>query len=67
MAMVVVLGRNLKGSGGGGRISALITQAIDFNVEGSRNLAFYLADTQIGLMLDLDTIVPVETINEALT
>jgi hypothetical protein len=45
---------------------ARITTNIDWNVEGSRNLAFYLADTQRGLMLDLDMLVPVETIQDAL-
>jgi hypothetical protein len=45
---------------------ARISTSIDWNVEGSRNLAFYLADTQRGVMLDLDMLVPVETMQEAL-
>jgi ferredoxin-thioredoxin reductase catalytic subunit len=45
---------------------ARVTTNINWNTEGSRNLAFYLADTQRGLMLDLDMLVPVETIQDAL-
>jgi hypothetical protein len=45
---------------------ARITTNIEWNVEGSRNLAFYLADTRRGLMLDLDMLVPVETVHDAL-
>jgi hypothetical protein len=46
---------------------ARITTGVGRNVEGSLNLAFFLADTQLGLILDLDMIVPAETIAEALT
>jgi hypothetical protein len=45
---------------------ARITTEIDWNIEGSRNLAFYLADTQLGLMLDLDMLLPLETVKEVL-
>jgi hypothetical protein len=46
---------------------ARIETEIDWNIEGSRNLAFYLADTSLGLMMDLDMLVPIETIQAALT
>ncbi len=45
---------------------ARITTEIRWNVEGSRNLAFYLGDTRRGLMLDLDMLVPVETMRKVL-
>jgi hypothetical protein len=45
---------------------ARITSNISWNVEGSRNLAFYLADTRRGLMLDLDMLLPQESLRKAL-
>lgn len=43
-----------------------INHKIIWNEEGSHNLAFYLAKTRKGLILDLRMVVPVETIQEAL-
>jgi hypothetical protein len=44
-----------------------ITTEKAWNIGGARNLAFYLADTQRVLLLDLDMMVPVETMHKALT
>ena len=44
-----------------------INNDIDWNVEGSHNLAFYLAKTRLGLILDLSMKIPIETIRDALT
>ncbi|KAL3905708.1 MAG: hypothetical protein SGILL_009570 [Bacillariaceae sp.] len=45
---------------------ARITSDISWNIEGSRNLAFYLADTRRGIMLDLDMLLPHESLVKAL-
>mmetsp|Transcript_59292 Transcript_59292/g.66370 ORF Transcript_59292/g.66370 Transcript_59292/m.66370 type:complete len:683 (-) Transcript_59292:60-2108(-) len=44
-----------------------IDNEIDWNVEGSHNLAFYLAKTRLGLILDLRMKVPIETFRDVLT
>jgi hypothetical protein len=46
---------------------ARVTQDMAWNIGGARNLAFYLVDTSKVLLLDLDMIVPVETMTEVLT
>jgi len=43
-----------------------INHNIDWNAEGSHNLAFFLANTRLGLILDLRMIVPIETISDVL-
>jgi hypothetical protein len=48
------------------RIARIITDK-DWNIGGARNLAFFLADTQRALLLDLDTVVPLETMKAALS
>lgn len=45
---------------------AFIDAEINWNVEGSHNLAFYLTSTRLGLMLDIRMIIPVETMHEVL-
>jgi hypothetical protein len=44
-----------------------INHNIDWNDEGSHNLAFFLATTRLGLILDLRMILPIETISDVLT
>jgi hypothetical protein len=44
-----------------------VTRDIAWNIGGARNLAFYLVDTSKVLLLDLDMMVPVETMTEVLT
>jgi hypothetical protein len=46
---------------------ARITTQKEWNIGGARNLAFSLADTPTVLMLDLDTLVPLRTLQAALT
>jgi hypothetical protein len=45
---------------------ARVTTEKAWNIGGARNLAFFLADTPRALMLDLDTLVPLETMQAAL-
>jgi len=44
-----------------------VNHNIDWNDEGSHNLAFYLAKTRLGLILDMRMLVPIETIQDAFT
>jgi hypothetical protein len=46
---------------------ARVTRDIAWNIGGARNLAFYLVDTSKVLLLDLDMMIPVETMTEVLT
>lgn len=46
---------------------ARITTDKQWNIGGARNLAFYLADTKTALLLDLDVMVPMETMKTAMT
>lgn len=46
---------------------ALITTDLAWNIGGARNLAFHIVDTWRVLLLDLDMIVPIETMQAVLT
>eukprot|EP00980_Cylindrotheca_fusiformis_P005381 scaffold1146_cov101-Cylindrotheca_fusiformis.AAC.3 len=46
---------------------ALITTDVAWNIGGARNLAFHIADTSKILLLDLDMLIPVETMERILT
>jgi glycosyltransferase involved in cell wall biosynthesis len=48
------------------RLARIITEK-PWNIGGARNLAFTLADTQKALLLDLDVLVPMETMKTAMT
>ena len=48
------------------RLARIATQ-LNWNIGGARNLAFYLADTERVLLLDVDVVVPVDAMTSALS
>eukprot|EP00980_Cylindrotheca_fusiformis_P023139 scaffold10188_cov75-Cylindrotheca_fusiformis.AAC.1 len=46
---------------------ALITTDLAWNIGGARNLALHIVDTEKVLLLDLDTLIPVEAMEQILT
>lgn len=48
------------------RLATIVTDR-NWNIGGARNLAFYLSDTPMTLLLDLDILVPTTVIQEAIT